>query len=105
MFKALGKQEKYRRLQGVCDDASWLMQQFAEMICMRRYTLIKVCPRSEDLDWIDEEFSFHPLIFEEKVYSVDRRTIKVKNYTDDRLVTTLPGHDYLVSCLIIDDGK
>ena len=37
LFKALGKQEKYKKLQGVCDDASWLMQQFAEMLHVPRY--------------------------------------------------------------------
>ena len=65
LFKLLGKQEKYKKLQGVCDDASWLMQQFAEMLHVPRYALIKTCPRRDD-----ENFRFHPLIYEEKVYSI-----------------------------------
>ena len=64
LFKALGKQEKYKKLQGVCDDASWLMQQFAEMLHVPRYALIKTCPLGDNAD-----FDFHPLIWEEKVYS------------------------------------
>ena len=62
LFKALGKQEKYKKLQGVCDDASWLMQQFAEMLHVPRYALIKRCPLGDD-----EDFRFHPLIYEEKM--------------------------------------
>ncbi len=56
LFKALGKQEKYKRLQGVCDDASWLMQQFAGMLDVPKYALMKTCPRVEG-----ENFSFHPV--------------------------------------------
>ena len=63
LFKALGKQEKYKKLQGVCDDASWLMQQFAGMLDVPKYALMKKCPAVGG-----EDFSFHPLIYEEKVY-------------------------------------
>ena len=56
LFKALGKQEKYKRLQGVCDDPSWLMQQFAGMLDVPKYALMKTCPRVEG-----ENFSFHPV--------------------------------------------
>ena len=86
LFKALGKQEKYKKLQGVCDDASWLMQQFAEMLHVSRYALIKRCPRGDD-----EDFDFHPLIYEEKVYSrydSDYKVssnIRVMNCNDDSL--------------------
>ena len=103
LFKALGKQEKYKKLQGVCDDASWLMQQFAELLHVPRYELIKTCPRGDD-----EDFPFHPLIYEEKVYSVYSRdlcSISVTNRNDDSLITTLTGHLRHVQCLIIDDGK
>ena len=65
LFKALGKQEKYKKLQGVCDDASWVMQQFTEMLHVPRYALIKTYPLRNH----DEDFDFHPLIYEEKMYS------------------------------------
>ena len=79
LFKALGKQEKYKKLQGVCDDPSWLMQQFAEMLHVPRYALIKTCPRGDD-----KYFGFHPLIYEEKVYSYPGRyIIRVTNCNDD----------------------
>ena len=106
LFKALGKQEKYKKLQGVCDDASWLMQQFAEMLHVPRYALIKRCPRGDD-----KFFHFHPLIYEEKVYSkfdsdsVLSSNIRVTNCNDDSLITTLTGHTEYVRCLIMDDGK
>jgi WD40 repeat protein len=108
LFKALGKQEKCKRLQGVCDDASWLMQQFAGMLDVPKYALMKTCPRVEG-----ENFSFHPLIYEEKVYSKqlyyggeeDIGDIRVTNYNDDSLITTLTGHIDEVSCLIVNDGK
>ena len=106
LFKALGKQEKYKKLQGVCDDPSWLMQQFAEMLHVPRYALIKRCPLGDD-----EDFRFHPLIYEEKVYSrydiysKVRGNIRVTNCNDDSLITTLTGHTDYVNCLIIDDGK
>ena len=100
LFKALGKQEKYKKLQGVCDDASWLMQQFAEMLHVPRYTLIKRCPLGDD-----ENFEFHPLIYEEKMYSKAGRDIRVMNCNDDSLITTLTGHTDVVRCLIMDDGK
>ena len=60
LFKALGKQDE--SLRGVCDDPSWLMQQFAEMLHVPRYALIKRCPLGDD-----EDFRFHPLIYEEKM--------------------------------------
>ena len=103
LFKLLGKQEKYKQLQGVCDDASWLMQQFAEMLHVPRYALIKTCPLGDD----DGEFRFHPLIYEEKMYSkvYATRDIQVTNCNDDSLITTLTGHTDIVCCLIIDDGK
>ena len=100
LFKALGKQEKYKKLQGVCDDASWLMQQFAEMLHVPRYALIKRCPLGDN-----EDFPFHPLIYEEKMYSRYDSDIRVTNCNDDSLITTLTGHTDYVSCLIIDDGK
>ena len=89
LFKALGKQEKYKKLQGVCDDASWLMQQFAEMLHVPRYALIKRCPLGDN-----EDFDFHPLIYEEKVYSREFYScdIRVTNCNDDSLITTLTGH-------------
>ena len=151
LFKALGKQEKYKKLQGVCDDASWLMQQFAEMLHVPRYALIKTCPLGdkhhdevfdeeeeededdeeafdeeeeedeEDEEAFDEEeeeqkeeeegnhvdFDFHPLIYEEKVYSKEYGSINIRvtNCSDDSLITTLTGHTEDVLCLIIDDGK
>ena len=100
LFKALGKQEKYKKLQGVCDDPSWLVQQFAELLRVPRYALIKTCPRGDN-----EDFRFHPLIYEEKVYSARRNNIRVTNCNDDSLITTLTGHTHPVCCLIIDDGK
>ena len=100
LFKALGKQEKYKRLQGVCDDPSWLMQQFAGMLDVPKYALMKTCPRVEG-----ENFSFHPLIYEEKVYSIGYsiggKDIQVTNCNDDSLITTLTGHTDYVNCLII----
>ena len=77
LFKALGKQEKYKKLQGVCDDASWLMQQFAEMLHVPRYALIKTCPRGDN-----EDFRFHPRIYEEKMYSEAGIDIRVTNCSD-----------------------
>ena len=102
LFRALGKQEKYKKLQGVCDDPSWLMQQFAELLRVPRYALIKTCPLG-----YNEDFRFHPLIYEEKMYSneYDSRDIQVTNCNDDSLITTLTGHANHVRCLIIDDGK
>ena len=102
LFKALGKQEKYKRLQGVCDDPSWLMQQFAGMLDVPKYALMKTCPAVEG-----EDFSFHPVIYEEKVYSRERYScdIRVTNYNDDSLITAFTGHTDKVICLILDDGK
>jgi WD40 repeat protein len=102
LFKALGKQEKYKKLQGVCDDPSWLVQQFAELLRVPRYALIKTCPRGDNAD-----FDFHPLIYEEKVYSGSEYDddIRVTNCNDDSLITTLTGHTGNVWCLIIDDDK
>ncbi len=104
LFKALGKQ--HESVRGVCDDASWVMQQFAEMLHVPRYALIKTCPLGDN----DEEFDFHPVIWEEKVYSTRRNDtirndIRVTNCDDDSLITTLTGHTNHVCCLIIDDGK
>jgi WD40 repeat protein len=51
---------------------------------------------------------FHPLIYEEKMYSnvvFGSRDIEVRNCNDDSLITTLTGHNDFVHCLIIDDGK
>ena len=62
LFKLLGKQDEAVR--GVCDDDAWVMQQFAEMLHVPRYPLIKTCPLG-----YNEDFPFHPLIYEEKVYS------------------------------------
>jgi WD40 repeat protein len=78
----------------VCDDASWLMQQFAELLHVPRYALIKTCPRGDD-----EDFPFHPLIYEEKLYS------KTYNCSDDTLITTLEDHTGYIRCLEIHDGK
>ena len=99
LFKALGKQDESVR--GVCDDASWVMQQFAEMLHVPRYALIKRCPRGDN----DEDFGFRPLIYDEKVYIGVRKDIRVTNCNDDSLITTLTGHTEDVRCLIIDDGK
>ena len=102
LFKALGKQEKYKRLQGVCDDPSWLMQQFAAMLDVPKYALMKMCPAVRG-----EDFLFYPLIYEEKVYSkvIYCRDIRVTNCNDDSLITTLTGHTSEVRCLVLDDGK
>jgi WD40 repeat protein len=98
LFKALSKQEKYKKLQGVCDDPSWLKQQFAELLHFPRYALIKTCPRG------GEYFQFHPTIHEEKLYTTAFDDIRVTNCSDDSLITTLTGTDR-VTCLAIDDGK
>ena len=103
LFKLLGKQDESVR--GVCDDDAWVMQQFTEMLHVPRYALIKTCPRGDN-----EDFRFHPLIYEEKVYSrvrnfSHRKDIRVTNCNDDSLITTLTGHTDPVRCLIIDDGK
>ncbi len=101
LLKLLGKQDESVR--GVCDDASRVMQQFAEMLHVPRYALIKTCPLGDN----DEEFDFHPVIWEEKVYSKEfgSRDIRVTNCNDDSLITTLTGHTEYIECLIIDDGK
>ena len=105
LFKALGKQDESVR--GVCDDDAWVMQQFTEMLHVPRYALIKTCP----LGYNDEDFDFHPLIYEEKVYSrCDSNSkvssnIRVTNCNDDSLITTLTGHTAYVCCLIMDDDK
>ena len=62
LFKLLGKQDESVR--GVCDDDAWVMQQFTEMLHVPRYALIKTCPLGDN-----EDFRFHPLIYEEKVYA------------------------------------
>ena len=100
LFKLLGKQDESVR--GVCDDDAWVMQQFTEMLHVPRYALIKTCPLGDN-----PNFRFHPLIYEEKVYSnmYGSRDIRVTNCNDDSLVTTLTGHTDIVWCLIIDDGK
>ena len=100
LFKLLGKQDESVR--GVCDDDAWVMQQFAEMLHVPRYALIKRCPLGNH-----EGFRFHPLIYEEKMYSkvYATRDIQVTNCNDDSLITTLTGHTDYVRCLIIDDGK
>ena len=98
LFKLLGKQDEAVR--GVCDDDAWVMQQFTEMLHVPRYALIKTCPLGDN-----EDFDFHPLIYEEKVYSKAGRVIRVTNCNDDSLITTLTGHAFTVQCLIIDDGK
>ena len=98
LFKLLGKQDESVR--GVCDDDAWVMQQFAEMLHVPRYALIKTCPRGHHVN-----FGFHPLIYEEKVYSKAGSDIRVTNCNDDSLITTLTGHTGIVCCLIIDDGK
>ena len=98
LFKLLGKQDESVR--GVCDDDAWVMQQFAEMLHVPRYALIKTCPLGDD-----EDFPFHPLIYEEKVYSEYDDDIRVTNCNDDSLITTLTGHTGDVKCLIMDDGK
>ena len=71
---------------------------------MPKYALMKTCPRVED-----EDFSFHPAIYEEKVYSKViggvLRDIRVTNYNDDALITTLTGHTARVWRLKIYDGK
>ena len=69
LFKLLGKQ--HESVRGVCDDDAWVMQQFTEMLHVPRYALIKRCPRGDN----DEGFVFHPLIYEEKVYSRYARDI------------------------------
>ena len=91
LFRLLGKQDESVR--GVCDDDAWVMQQFTEMLHVPRYTLIKTCP----LDYNDEDFQYHPLIFEEKMYSMDDSDIIVTNCNDDSLITTLTGH---TDCLL-----
>ena len=88
-------------MRGVCDDDAWVMQQFTEMLHVPRYALIKTCP----LGYNDEDFDFHPLIYEEKMYSKAGSDIQVTNCNDDSLITTLTGHTDWVKCLIIDDGK
>ena len=98
LFKLLGKQDESVR--GVCDDDAWVMQQFAEMLHVPRYALIKTCPLGDN-----ENFRFHPLIYDEKVYIGVRKDIRVTNCNDDSLITTLTGHTDFVQCLIIDDGK
>ena len=99
LFKLLGKQDESVR--GVCDDDAWVMQQFAEMLHVPRYALIKTCPLGDN-----ENFRFHQLIYEEKVYSNEYDSdIRVTNCNDDSLITTLTGHTGRVQCLIIDDGK
>jgi WD40 repeat protein len=100
LFKLLGKQNK--TLRGVCDDDAWVMQQFAEMLHVPKYVLIKICPRG-----YSENFSFHPLIYKEKVYSkvTFSSKIRVTNCNNDNLITTLIGHNSSVLSLIIDDGK
>ena len=103
LFKLLGKQDESVR--GVCDDDAWVMQQFTEMLHVPRYALIKRCPRGDD-----EKFRFHPLIYEEKVYSNvqnfnNQIDIRVTNCNDDSLITTLTGHTRPVQCLIMDDDK
>ena len=98
LFKLLGKQDESVR--GVCDDDAWVMQQFAEMLHVPRYALIKTCPRGDN-----EDFRFHPLIYEEKVYFRAGSDIRVTNCNDDSLITTLTGHTGNVQCLIIGDGK
>ena len=98
LFKLLGKQDESVR--GVCDDDAWVMQQFTEMLHVPRYALIKRCPRGNH-----KGFRFHPLIYEEKVYSRYDSDIRVTNCNDDSLITTLTGHTEWVQCLIIDDGK
>ena len=69
LFKLLGKQDESVR--GVCDDDAWVMQQFTEMLHVPRYALIKTCPLGDN----DEDFRFHPLIYEEKVYSNVRNSL------------------------------
>ena len=98
LFKLLGKQDESVR--GVCDDDALVMQQFTEMLHVPRYALIKTCPLGDD-----EDFDFHPLIYEEKLYSRYASDIRVTNCNDDSLITTLTGHTGTVHCLIIDDGK
>ncbi len=98
LFQALGKQ--FESVRGVCDDASWVMQQFTEMLHVPRYTLIKTCPLGDNAN-----FDFHPLIYEEKVYSEYNDDIRVTNCNDDSWITTLRGHTNDVWCLIIEDGK
>ena len=61
LFKLLGKQDESVR--GVCDDDAWVMQQFSEMLHVPRYALMKTCPLRDN----DENFRFHPLIYEEKM--------------------------------------
>jgi F-box and WD-40 domain protein 7 len=102
LFKALSKQEKYKRLQGVCDDPSWLMQQFAGMLDVPKYALMKTCPAVEG-----EDFSFYPVICEEKVYSkvINCCDIRVTNCNDDSLITTLTGHTDELRCLVLDGGQ
>ena len=100
LFTALGKQDESVR--GVCDDPSWLMQQFAELLRVPRYALIKKCPLGRKANF---RFQFHPLIYEEKVYSSSEYDIIVTNCNDDSLITTLTGHTNDVLCLTINDGK
>ncbi len=103
LFKALGKQEKYKALRGVCDDPSWLMQQFTGMLGVPKYELIKTC-MLDDMSDNYGMFSFHPLIYEGKLYSKSLLGINVMDCNDDRLITTLPVS--MFSCeRITSDGK
>ena len=45
-------------------DSAWLMEQYRELLHVPRYALMKSCPRGDNAS-----FSFHPLIYQEKVYS------------------------------------
>ena len=57
LFKRLGKQNA--ALRGVCDVDGWVMQQYAEMLHVPRYALMKTCPVG---DGVHRDFEFYPLM-------------------------------------------
>ena len=84
-------------------DWTWVKEQFSGLLQAPRYSLIKRRPHG-----IITDFSFHPVIYEEKLYirtSGNSGDIRVTNCNDDSLITTLTGHTDDVQCLILDDGK
>ena len=100
LFEAIGKLDV--ALGGVLD-REWVKEHFTEMLQVRKYALMKTCPRGPATD-----FDFEPTIYEEKVYhrgGGGSHNIEVRACSDDSLITTLTGHTRYVSCLIIDDGK
>ena len=89
LFEGYGKQSNKplnRAVRDVCDRI-WVREQFRELLHLPRYALIKTCHAGEG---VHRDFSFHPLIYEGKLYTVHGYggDIRVTNRNDDGLITT-----------------